>query len=111
MGIPAPARCGWSLTQATRGGQRRCPRDCLESTASTTHAISEADGTRQEQREGSHRSGARVIGFYLGHRGKSRSHAQGAPATGSIKEFLLKHRLKGGSAGSGRGAHGKENPR
>lgn len=84
-GVPTPARCGWSLTQAARSGQRRCPRDRLESTASTTHALSEADGTRQEQRKGGHRNGARVIGFYLGHRSKSRSRAQGAPAAGSIK--------------------------
>jgi transposase len=42
--------------------------------------------TRARQLMGcGHRSGTRVIGFYLGHRSKSRSRAQGAAAAGSIR--------------------------
>ena len=50
LGVPPPTKRRWSFTQAARVGQRRSPRDRLESATSAAHALSEADGTGQGQK-------------------------------------------------------------
>ena len=74
-----------TLRKRTRVGRRRSPRDRLESATSVVHALSEADGTGQGQREGCDRDRTRAIGFYLGHGGKSRGCAEGDRTAGGMR--------------------------
>ncbi len=85
MGLPTPTRRGSHLAQAARACQRRGQRDRLESTTTVTSAISEVAGQGQEQGSCGHGDRTRVVGFYLGHRDKSRNSAEGAPTAGGLK--------------------------
>ena len=74
-----------NFTQAARVGQRRSPRDRLESAASVAYALSEVNGTGQGKGEGGDRDRTRAIGFYLGHWDKGRSGAAGDRTTGGMR--------------------------
>jgi Transposase IS116/IS110/IS902 family len=89
LGVPPPAKRRKNFTQAAIVGQRRSPRDRLESAASVAYALSEADGTGQGKGEGCNRDRTRAIGFYLGHWSKSRGGAEGDRTAGGIGKFFL----------------------
>jgi len=68
--LPGPIATGQRrgvLTETAGGGQRRNPRDRLESTASVAYAVPEVDGPGQGKREGGDGDCTRAVGFYLGH--------------------------------------------